>query len=48
MYLSRSQTSANSSGLLLSEINWKKFLALVLFSQFGFDGLVVDSQDTGD
>jgi hypothetical protein len=46
--LRRSQSSANGSGLLLSEFNWGEFLALVLFSQLGFDGLVVDSQHASD
>jgi hypothetical protein len=34
--------------LLLSEVNWHEFFALVLLSQLGFDGLVVDGQHTGD
>jgi hypothetical protein len=43
-----SQSSADGSGLFLSEVNWDESFALVLLSQLGFDGLVVDSQHTGD
>ena len=43
-----SQSSADGSGLLLSEVDWDESFALVLLSQLGFDGLVVNSQHTGD
>ena len=48
IYLFLSESSSDSSSLLLSQIQRNKSLAFVLLSQLSLGGLVVDSENTGN